>query len=104
MQSSPPCFAWHVCLDVFLITNGWILHQSPDLCTYLYSCMFKVQDITAVSENKFLAEIANADDVNHIVVFMTGAVAFPEGMGASGKTSLFMHCIIVFIMKESISN
>lgn len=32
-----------------------------------------------VAENKFLTVIPEADNVNHIVVFLTGAMPFPEG-------------------------
>lgn len=44
-------------------------------------------DMTVVSETKFVTEIPNADDINHIVIFMTGAIPFPDGMGAAGLIS-----------------
>ena len=37
-----------------------------------------------VNENQFLFNIPDADNVNHIVVFMTGLTPFPDGMGAAG--------------------
>jgi len=41
--------------------------------------------MNVVSENKIMCEIPDADNVNHIVVFMTGAAPFPEGMGGAGE-------------------
>ncbi|XP_067936097.1 protein Hikeshi-like [Watersipora subatra] len=40
-------------------------------------------NLRAVTETQFVTEIDNADSVNHIVVFMTGVSAFPDGMAAS---------------------
>lgn len=37
-----------------------------------------------MGETKLVAEIPDADDINHIVVFMTGTTPFPDGMGAAG--------------------
>ncbi|CAH0552605.1 unnamed protein product [Brassicogethes aeneus] len=34
-----------------------------------------------ISERQFVTTIQDADNINHIVVFLTGAVPFPEGMG-----------------------
>jgi hypothetical protein len=31
-----------------------------------------------------LVTVQNADDINHVVVFMTGSQPFPEGMAGSG--------------------
>ncbi|XP_013384654.1 protein Hikeshi-like [Lingula anatina] len=36
-----------------------------------------------ISETQFLFNITDADNVNHIVVFMTGQVPFPDGMGGA---------------------
>lgn len=38
-----------------------------------------------VDTSKFLITIPNADGINHIVVFMTGTVPFPNGYGGSGN-------------------
>ena len=52
----------------------------------------KVQtDFTAVDINKSLITIQNADDINHVVVFMTGTQPFPEGMGGSGERTVFTY-------------
>lgn len=40
-------------------------------------------DITQVSENQFLFNIPDADDINHLVIFMTGQSPFPDGLGAA---------------------
>lgn len=53
------------------------------VCLFLYS---QVQtNLNQMSESKFMVEIPEADDVNHIVVFMTGTAPFPDGMGGAGK-------------------
>jgi len=36
-----------------------------------------------LSPTNLIAEIQDADSVNHVVVFLTGAVPFPEGMGGA---------------------
>lgn len=49
--------------------------------------IFQVQtDFQQVGENQFLITIPDADNINHIVVFLTGTVSFPDGMGGAGKT------------------
>jgi len=40
-----------------------------------------VQSFEQVGETQFLTTIHDADNINHIVVFMTGTVPFPQGMG-----------------------
>nr|XP_022345802.1 polyadenylate-binding protein 4-like isoform X3 [Crassostrea virginica] len=40
-------------------------------------------DVTQVSENQFLFNIPDADDINHLVIFMTGQSPFPDGLGAA---------------------
>jgi len=35
------------------------------------------------SPTNVVAEIQDADSVNHVVIFLTGAIPFPEGMGGS---------------------
>jgi hypothetical protein len=46
--------------------------------------LFQVQSFEQVGETQFLTTIHDADNINHIVVFMTGTVAFPQGMGGLG--------------------
>ena len=36
-----------------------------------------------VDQTKFLIELGKAEEINHIVVFMTGEQAFPEGYAAT---------------------
>ncbi|CAH8533116.1 unnamed protein product [Dicrocoelium dendriticum] len=38
-------------------------------------------DFVCLSDNKFILQLAPLDNVNHIVVFLTGAAAFPAGVG-----------------------
>ncbi|XP_061178263.1 protein Hikeshi-like [Saccostrea echinata] len=40
-------------------------------------------DVTQVSENQFLFNIPDADDINHLVIFLTGQIPFPDGFGAA---------------------
>ncbi|WAR02916.1 HIKES-like protein [Mya arenaria] len=40
-----------------------------------------------VSENKVIFNIPDADNINHIVVFMTGQIPFPDGFGGADATS-----------------
>jgi len=42
-----------------------------------------------ISENQSVFTIPDADNINHIVVFMTGTIPFPEGFGAQGKFENF---------------
>lgn len=42
-------------------------------------------DFQQVGENQFLITVPDADNINHIVVFLTGTVPFPDGMGGAGK-------------------
>ena len=39
--------------------------------------------IGQISPTNCVAEIPDADTVNHVVIFLTGAVPFPEGMGGA---------------------
>ncbi|XP_034944976.1 protein OPI10 homolog [Chelonus insularis] len=40
-------------------------------------------DFQQISENQFLINVADADNVNHIVIFLTGTIPFPDGMGGA---------------------
>lgn len=42
-------------------------------------------DFQQVGENQFLINVPDADNINHIVVFLLGTVPFPDGMGGAGK-------------------
>ena len=46
----------------------------------------KVQaNFARISDTQFLLDLLPLNDVNHIAVFLTGEVPFPEGMGGGGK-------------------
>ncbi|XP_046817093.1 protein OPI10 homolog [Vespa velutina] len=40
-------------------------------------------DFQQIGENQFLITVPDADNINHIVVFLTGTVPFPDGMGGA---------------------
>ncbi|XP_012059504.1 PREDICTED: protein OPI10 homolog [Atta cephalotes] len=40
-------------------------------------------DFQQVGENQFLITIPDADNINHIVVFLTGTIPFSDGMGGT---------------------
>lgn len=40
-------------------------------------------DFQQITESQFLINIPEADNVNHVVVFLTGTVPFPEGMAGA---------------------
>lgn len=52
-------------------------------------------------ETQFLTVIPEADNINHVVVFLTGTQPFPDGLGGSGVVLFFNffvdavnHCVI----------
>lgn len=54
---------------------------------FIYLLFFQVQtDFVQLSDNQFVSTIQDADNINHVVIFLTGVMALPEGMGAKGKT------------------
>lgn len=40
-------------------------------------------DFQQIGENQFLITVPDADDINHIVVFLTGTIPFPNGIGGA---------------------
>lgn len=41
-------------------------------------------DFQQLSETQFLTTILDADNINHIVVFLTGVAPFPDGTAGQG--------------------
>ena len=41
-------------------------------------------DFQRLTETQFVITIPDADNINHLVVFLTGTSPFPEGFGGSG--------------------
>lgn len=51
----------------------------------LLTIFLQVQtDFQQISEAQFAITILDADNINHLVVFLTGTVPFPDGFGGSG--------------------
>lgn len=49
-----------------------------------------------MESTKFLITIPNADNINHLVVFMTGACPLPEGTAGAGWSCLW-PCALVYL-------
>lgn len=45
-------------------------------------------NFTQVDPTHFVINIPEADSINHLVVFLTGAIPFPDGFGGSGNCSV----------------
>ncbi len=66
---------------------------------FLFPC-FPVQvqtDFQLVESNKFLITIPSADNINHLVVFMTGLCPLPEGMAGAGNVRCQLRSVSTFI-------
>lgn len=62
---------------------------------------FQVQtDFQPLSETQLLTTILDANNINHIVIFLTGALPLPEGMAGLGNYLIFkvFSCVICFIV------
>lgn len=50
-------------------------------------------DFQQISESQFLTTILDADNINHIVIFLTGIAPLPEGTAGLGKYyKIFLKC------------
>ena len=52
-------------------------------------------DFQQVENNKFLITIPEADNINHLVVFMTGSCPFPDGMAGAGLSTKSLWSLII---------
>lgn len=53
---------------------------------------FQVQtDFQPISPTQFLTVIPEADNINHVVVFLTGISPFPEGTAGQGTLYIISH-------------
>ena len=72
-----------------IIVSGRLVSWSISLVYWLFLFIYFVQpqtEFVQVDNSKFLITIPNADNINHIVVFMTGVTPFPDGMAGSGES------------------
>ena len=51
---------------------------------FLYVYLQVQTDGQQIGENQVLFNIQEADNINHVVVFMTGQTPFPDGLGGAG--------------------
>lgn len=59
--------------------------------TFVY---FQVRtDFTQIDATHFAITICDADNMNHIAVFLTGTIPFPDGTAGLGKWRLLLHDI-----------
>jgi protein Hikeshi len=42
-----------------------------------------------VSDTQFVTTVEDADNINHLVIFLTGTQPFPDGFGGSGIFSKY---------------
>jgi len=42
-------------------------------------------DFQQIGTTQFVTVVQEADNINHVVVFLTGVQPFPEGFGGSGQ-------------------
>ncbi|CAL8068758.1 unnamed protein product [Calicophoron daubneyi] len=61
-------------------------------------------DFVPVSDNKFLLKLAPLNNVNHIVVFLTGAVPFPATMGGGVYIGLQQEGSLVWYFLGILTN
>lgn len=56
---------------------------NPKQASKILSILQPQTDFQQVGQSQFLFNIADADNLNHIVVFLTGTVALPDGMAGA---------------------
>lgn len=61
-------------------------------------------DFVCLSDSKFLLHLAPLDNVNHIVVFLTGAAAFPIGVGGGVYLGLEQNGELVWYFLGILTN
>lgn len=67
---------------------------------FVFLWFIKVQtDFQQISPTQFMITVPEADNINHLVVFLTGAVPFPDGFGGSGKKNV-VYLLNIFKMKN----
>lgn len=55
-------------------------------------------DMQVVEPGKFVFNIENAAAVNHVVIFMTGQEAFPDGMGGAGNFCYTSNLLAIMLL------
>ena len=60
----------------------WSIKTTPFILSF---CIQVQTEFERVSETQFVFNIIDAEQINHFVAFMTGAVPFPDGLGGAGE-------------------
>ena len=78
-----------------VIVSGRLVnkHSSCSVVASTNSCRINVHlyylqvqtDFQQITDVQYLINIPEADNVNHVVVFLTGTTPFAEGMAGAGK-------------------
>jgi Protein of unknown function (DUF775) len=68
-----------------LVQTGWWI--SFDLIARIFSFMIFCLDFQLIEESKFLINIPDADQINYLVIFLTGVIPLPIG-AAGGESNL----------------
>jgi len=82
------CFlrnVWSYCIRAFGKFQCLCLRVNTFSQRYLDFPLPQVQtDFQQLTDTQFVITIPDADNINHLVVFLTGTSPFPEGFGGSG--------------------
>lgn len=77
-----------------------LISNSPLLIRFL-----QVQtDFQQISEAQFAITIPDADNINHLVVFLTGTVPFPDGFGGSGMMGKASYFFLIKVVWDPTNN
>lgn len=61
------------------------IYRRKQIIFYRFHLLLQVQtEFQQISETQVVTTIPDADNINHIVVFLTGTMPFPGGTGGQG--------------------
>ncbi|XP_043524105.1 protein OPI10 homolog isoform X1 [Frieseomelitta varia] len=65
------------------LTSPHFVVNLPRASLHLIEHVNVQTDFQQIGENQFLITVPDADNINHIVVFLTGTIPFPDGTGGA---------------------